>query len=140
MTKENAYAEFERRIDAIEAGYEFMLAYAAQGRHTDRGAAPERNIRNFLRNMDEALEGFGAAALACAAQRNSALPNAGAAFFAAVERDAQTAQSAIRLVLAQDDIGSQIIDNLNASIHLRALLTDVFIIDEALKARAGEQK
>jgi hypothetical protein len=64
------------------------------------------------------------------------MPKKAAAFFAAVERDAQTAQSVIRLVLAQDDIGSQIIDNLNASIHLRALLTDVFILDEALKPRA----
>jgi hypothetical protein len=40
------------------------------------------------------------------------------------------------VVLALDDIGSQIVDNLNASIHLRALLTDVFIIDEALKPRS----
>ena len=137
MKNENAYAEFERRIDAIEAGYEFLLAYAAQGRHTDRGAAPERNVRNFLQNMEVALEGFAAAAVASSAERNAALPKAGAAFFAAVERDALTAQSAIRLVLAQDDIGSQIVDNLNASIHLRALLTDVFIIDEALKPRSG---
>ncbi|HEY7670610.1 MAG TPA: hypothetical protein VIC71_00215 [Gammaproteobacteria bacterium] len=136
MANENAYAEFERRIDALEAGYEFLLAYAAQGRHTDRGAAPERNVRTYLQNMEAALEGFGAAATACAAQRNAAMPKKAAAFFAAVERDAQTAQSVIRLVLAQDDIGSQIIDNLNASIHLRALLTDVFILDEALKPRA----
>ena len=137
MTNENAYAEFERRVDAIEAGYEFLLAYAAQGRHTDRGAAPERNVRNYLQSMEAALEGFGAAVTACATQRDSALRKDCAAFFAAVERDAATAQSAIRLVLAQADIGSQIIDNLNASIHLRALLTDVFIIDEALKPRSG---
>jgi hypothetical protein len=31
-------------------------------------------------------------------------------------------------------IGSQIIDNLNASIHVRALLTDLFLIDEALES------
>jgi hypothetical protein len=36
-------------------------------------------------------------------------------------------------VLAQPAIGSQLIDNLNASIHVRALLTDLFLIDEALK-------
>ena len=41
--------------------------------------------------------------------------------------------SSIRLVLAHPAIGSQLIDNLNASIHLRALLTDLFLIDEALK-------
>ena len=138
MTNENAYAEFERRVDAIEAGYEFLLAYAAQGRHTDRGAAPERNVRNYLQSMEAALEGFGAAVTACASQRDSGLLNKAAAFFAAVERDAVTAQSAIRLVLAQADIDSQIVDNLNASIHLRALLTDVFIVDEALKPRSAE--
>jgi hypothetical protein len=29
------------------------------------------------------------------------------------------------------------IDNLNASIHLRALLTDLFLIDESLKGGPG---
>jgi hypothetical protein len=37
------------------------------------------------------------------------------------------------LVLSQATISSQLIDNLNASIHLRALLTDLFLIDEILK-------
>jgi hypothetical protein len=36
-------------------------------------------------------------------------------------------------VLAQKTIGSQIVDNLNASIHLRTLLTDLFLLDEGLK-------
>ena len=35
---------------------------------------------------------------------------------------------AIELVLAQPAISSQLIDNLNASMHLRALLTDLFLI------------
>ncbi len=39
------------------------------------------------------------------------------------------------MVLAQPGIGSQMIDNLNALIHLRALLTDVFLIDEILNPR-----
>jgi hypothetical protein len=34
-------------------------------------------------------------------------------------------------------IPSLLIDNLNASIHLRALLTDLFLIDQALKAQKG---
>ena len=37
-------------------------------------------------------------------------------------------------MLAQPSISSQLIDNLNASIHLRALLTDLFVVDEILKA------
>jgi hypothetical protein len=45
--------------------------------------------------------------------------------------DAKKAHAAIDLVLNQKDISSEIVDNLNASIHLRALLTDLFLISEA---------
>ena len=51
-----------------------------------------------------------------------------------IDRDARDAQAALQLVLAQPAISSQMVDNLNASIHLRALLTDLFLIDEVLKA------
>src|SRR5690606_6003892 len=36
-------AELARRIDVIESGYEFLLAYAAQGRESDRGAGQGRS-------------------------------------------------------------------------------------------------
>ena len=52
-----------------------------------------------------------------------------------IVRDARDARAAIAVVLAQPAISSQLVDNLNASIHLRALLTDLFLIDEALKNR-----
>ena len=55
------------------------------------------------------------------------------AFIDVIERDAKSSQAAIQLVLAQPAISSQMVDNLNASIHVRALLTDVFLIDELLK-------
>jgi hypothetical protein len=41
-------------------------------------------------------------------------------------------------VLAAPAIGSQLIDNLNASIHLRALLADLFLVTEALEAREAK--
>jgi len=55
------------------------------------------------------------------------------AFIDVIEGDAKHSQAAIQLVLAQPAISSQMVDNLNASIHLRALLTDIFLIDEVLK-------
>jgi alkylation response protein AidB-like acyl-CoA dehydrogenase len=125
--------DLKQRIEAIETGYEFMLAYAAQGRQTDKGAAAGRNVREYLGNMATALEGLGAVVNTCASDLDPALPKTGAAFFTAVESDARIALAAIRLVLAREDISSQLIDNLNASIHLRALLTDLFVVDEALK-------
>ena len=55
------------------------------------------------------------------------------AFAGVIDRDARDASAAIQLVLSLTAIGSQVIDNLNASIHLRALLTDLFLIDEVVK-------
>jgi hypothetical protein len=125
--------DLDQRIEAIETGYEFMLAYAAQGRETDKGAAAGRNVREYLDKMVAALDGLAAVILARARTHDPKLLQSSAAFFAAVEADALIALAAIRLVLAREDISSQIVDNLNASIHLRALLTDLFVVDEALK-------
>jgi hypothetical protein len=129
-------ADIAKRIEAIEEGYEFMLAYAAQGRDTDEGAKSSPGIRDFLGRMEGALEGMGAAAKAYVQARNPESLAPSAAFLDAIDDDASKAQGAVRLVLAQRGISSQLIDNLNASIHLRALLTDLFVIDEALKRHA----
>ena len=125
--------DLKQRIEAIETGYEFMLAYAAQGRETDKGAAAGRNVREYLEKMVAALDNLSAVVNDCAAGLDPGLPQTGAAFFAAIEADARVALAALRLVLARADISSQLIDNLNASIHLRALLTDLFVVDEVLK-------
>jgi hypothetical protein len=125
--------DLKRRIEDIETGYEFMLAYAAQGRDTDKGASAGRNVREYLDKMVLALDGLSGAITACANAVDPTLAKVGAAFFAAVDTDARVALGALRLVLARADISSQLIDNLNASIHLRALLTDLFVVDEALK-------
>ena len=47
-----------------------------------------------------------------------------------VRRDEEASQAAVDLVLGRTAISSQLVDNLNASIHLRALLTDLFLVDE----------
>jgi len=90
-------------------------------------------VREHLNGMVTALNGLGAAATTAAAVVDRDLPKVGEAFFAAVDTDARIALAALRLVLARADISSQLIDNLNASIHLRALLTDLFVVDEALR-------
>lgn len=136
QTRDDPQADLAQRIDAIESGYEFMLAYAAQGRDTDRGAKSSPGVRDFLTKMDSALDGLGAVVQTCLRQRDPGWLDLGGAFVGAVEDDAAKAQGAIRLVLAQPDISSQLIDNLNATIHLRALLTDMFVIDEVLKKKA----
>lgn len=133
--KIDSHADLEARIDAIESGYEFLLAYAAQGRDTDRGAGQGRNVRDFLDAMAVALDGLSTVVRDCAEQQDTDLLVSSAAFFDALDLDAAKAGALVKLVLSRPDISSQLVDNLNASIHLRALLTDLFIIDEALKPK-----
>lgn len=133
-TLEAARAELNARCDAIERCYEFMLAYAAQGLASDKGSGSGSQLRDFLGKCDEALSDLGGFLTRFTEQLQvgSMAPYNG--FMAVIDRDARDAQAAVRLVLAQPDISSQMVDNLNASIHLRALLTDLFLIDEVLKA------
>ena len=120
----------DERIDAIESAYEFMLAYAAQGRMSDKGSGAASELRDYLRRMEDALDGLGnTIAGQLSSEQVSAFTNAAA-------EDAERALALVRLVLAKDAISSQLIDNVNASIHLRALLTDLFVIDESLKSGA----
>jgi hypothetical protein len=117
-------------IDVIEETYEFMLAYAAQGRRgetEDAGAG----IRERLTRAEAAL-GIVAAAKPDAIEAQGA-QTAAAEFLEIVRADAARARAAFRLVLAQPAIGSQAVDNLNATTHVRTLLTDLFLLDETLK-------
>jgi hypothetical protein len=102
-------------IEAIEAGYEFLLAYAAQGRESDAGS----ETRETLTSMRDA-----AAAIV------ELLGGEKGGFSPIVVDDARKSGAAIELVLAQEKISSELVDNLNASIHLRALLTDLFLLSE----------
>jgi hypothetical protein len=126
-------SEFASRCDAIEEAYEFMLAYAAQGLPHEQGSTSGSQIREFLRKCEQALDGLADAASRSTRQVDLEEPAPYDAFVSVLDHDARNARAAVRLVLAQPSIGSQLVDNLNASSHLRAVLTDVFLLDEALK-------
>jgi len=132
---ENLTTELNARIDTIEEAYEYFLAYASQGLPSDTDNDPGRQARQQLQRCDTALSGL-AGVFTRYVEQEKLLPTAPYdAFIAVIERDARDSQAAIQLVLAQRSISSQIVDNLNASIHLRALLTDLFLIDEVLKGQ-----
>lgn len=105
-------------IETIESGYEYLLAYAAQGRESDQGPGGSE-VRATLENMAHA-----------ATRIRDQLEGGTHDFSSVVTEDARKAGAAIALVLEQDGISSELVDNLNASIHLRALLTDLFLLSE----------
>src|SRR6266849_1504358 len=121
------------RCSAIEECYEFMLAYAGQGLSGKENSQSSSQVREFLNRAVEALSGLAEAYSKAVRQENFQPDERYLEFLAVLENDARDSLATIHLVLAQATISSQLIDNLNASIHLRALLTDLFLIDEILK-------
>ena len=122
-------ADLTRRIEIIESSYEYLLAYAAQGRQHEAGT----DARDRLQKMVAALDGLaplirGALHPGVASRQAEVAP-----YLAAVEHDATVARGAIALVLSRPAIPSLLVDNLNASVHLRALLTDLFLVEQYLK-------
>jgi len=128
--------ELKDRCARIEEAYEFMLAYAAQGLPTEPGSGSGSQIRAMLTVCSNSLSGL-ADLFTRIVQADRLEPSeVYDRFIAVLARDASDAQASVQLALAQPSISSQMIDNLNASIHLRALLTDLFLIDEIVRPEA----
>ena len=125
-------ADLSRCIEAIEKSYEFFLAYAAQGTSKEAAAGSDTQVRDSLEQTEAALHELegGLPGLVEAEVLEPAMPYR--EMIEVTVRDARHAGAAVRLVLAQPAIGSELIDNLNASSHVRALLTDLFLLDEVV--------
>lgn len=126
----DARTELREAIDLLEETYEFLLSYAARGLPGDDGDAGE--LREYLETSADAIGAL--AGLYRTAIEEEALepPGRHEALADVVEEDARRTLAVLALVKDQPSISSQLVDNLNASIHLRALLTDLFVVDELL--------
>jgi len=133
-------ADMLERCNTIEECYEFMLAYAAKGLPSDRGSQSGRQVREYLDRAVRAMSGLAESCATALKQEPWEPAERYQAFFAVLERDARDSLAALELVLAQPIISSQLIDNLNASIHLRALLTDLFLLSEIVKTQRTPEK
>ena len=115
-------SEVEDDIEVIESGYEFLLAYAAQGRPPQDETGPGPHPRPTLEDMVKSMGNLA-----------SALKDLDGDFEQVIVADVKRACAVVNFILSQPKIGSEIIDNLNASNHLRTVLTDLFVYSEALK-------
>lgn len=113
----------EKDIEVVESGYEFLLAYAAQGRPPRiESESPAPHVRPTLEEMVTAM-----------ANVAQAFAGSSSDYEQVVAEDIRKASAAISFVLAQPRMSSELIDNLNASIHLRAVLTGFFLYSEVFR-------
>jgi hypothetical protein len=117
----------EDDIEVVESGYEFLLAYAAQGRPPQDESGIGPHARPTLEKMLQAMKNV-----------SQTLTGTQHEFEQVILDDLKKASAAVAFVLAQPKIGSEVIDNLNASIHLRTVLTDFFLYSEAFRPMGSE--
>ena len=109
-----------------------MLAYAAQGIADDRQSPRGTQLRELLSRAVAAASGLPETYGAMVSAMNLEPRQRYQDFLDLLRGDTAKALATLELVLAQPRISSQLIDNCNASLHLRTLLTDVFLLDEIL--------
>ena len=135
---QSAAQALQAHVDVVEETYEFCLSYAARGVNVQMAASNDQLVRERLEKMGATLEELPASFLALAEERGSQSGDRYQALIEVMRRDSAAGLAAVQLVLAQPGITSQMVDNLNGMIHLRALLTDVFLLDEILRPEAEQ--
>ena len=114
-------------IERIEEAYEYMLAYAAQGRSDEGGGPDGAQIRTFLAQFDTAV--------AAIADMLDSLAGAGgeaSGVLKAVQADSAIVRSVLRTMLARERITSEVVDNANGLIAVRSYLTGLFFLDKVV--------
>jgi hypothetical protein len=132
-------SEILEHCNTVEECYEFMLAYAAQGHPSDQGSKSGAQIREFLQRAATAIAALAEGYSKVVKDERLEPAEKYHAFFAVLDRDGRASLAAIDLVLAQPSISSQLVDNLNASVHLRALLTDLFLMSDILSSHLASR-
>ncbi|WP_425153538.1 hypothetical protein [Candidatus Palauibacter sp.] len=124
--------DLKAHIEALEKAYEFFLSYAALGAEGEEASKVGGQLREFLGQGDAALSALADDLHGLLEVEGLEPAGAYRDVIDVTSADAAKARAAVRLVLAQETISSQLIDNLNASTHLRALLTDLFLLDDVV--------
>ncbi len=113
-------------FELVEEAYEFMLAYAAQGRKSEesKGSGPSQ-IRQFLMRFRAAVQDL--------ADLLEDMPDDESTDFRRRWLDdARGIGSVIDMLLALPSINSEMVDNTNGLIVMRAFLTDIFFADHVM--------
>lgn len=124
--------ELKAHIEVLEKAYEFFLSYAALGAEQEEASKVGGQLREYLSRTDAALGALANDLGGLVAAEGLEPAGAYRDMIDVTSADAARAGAAVRVVLSQETISSQLIDNLNASSHLRALLTDLFLLDDVV--------
>ncbi len=125
-------SELKTHIETLEKAYEFFLSYAALGAKQEDASRVGGQLRAFLAGAADALQAVAQGAPLLLDSEDVQPADTYRDMLAVVASDATRAEAAVRIVLVQETISSQLVDSLNASSHMRTILTDLFLLDDVL--------
>jgi hypothetical protein len=114
-------------INQIEESYEFMLAYAAQGRQNESDTEGASQIRGFLQLFQDALT-----IIDIETPRLLPAHSPGADYADHLLSDSKTMSAILDLLLGRENITSDMVDNTNGMISVRSFLSNLFFIDQVI--------
>ena len=117
--------QLRNSIDRIEDAYEFMIAYAAQGRRLETNDDGPSKIRAAISAFLISIQEIEATGL-------TKINEDAKAFEQRFIDDMLVVKNGLQLLEAKTSISSDMVDNTNALLSMRSFLTSIFFIDQVL--------
>ena len=122
-----SHKDIREEIEKVEEAYEYMLAYAAQGRADEGEGAEGVEIRIFIKQFLSSIEVL-AGSLESLSKSSVELKT----YIDSFKGESDIMASVLKIILANDNISSEVIDNANGLISVRSYLTSLFFIDKSI--------
>ena len=122
-----SHKDIREEIEKVEEAYEYMLAYAAQGRADEGEGAEGVQIRIFIKQFLSSIEVL-AGSLESLSKSSVELKT----YIDSFKGESDIMASVLKIILANDNISSEVIDNANGLISVRSYLTSLFFIDKSI--------
>ena len=122
-----SHKDIREEIEKVEEAYEYMLAYAAQGRADEGEGAEGVQIRIFIKQFLSSIEVL-AGSLESLSKSSVELKT----YIDSFNGESDIMASVLKIILANDNISSEVIDNANGLISVRSYLTSLFFIDKSI--------
>ena len=122
-----SHKDIREEIEKVEEAYEYMLAYAAQGRADEGEGAEGVQIRIFIKQFLSSIEVL-AGSLESLSKSSVELKT----YIDSFKGQSDIMASVLKIILANDNISSEVIDNANGLISVRSYLTSLFFIDKSI--------
>ena len=119
--------KIREKIERIEEAYEYMLAYAAQGRADEGAGADGAQIRTFINQFNLSLKELDS----FTSDISKEVPDADD-FIDCFKSESKVMGSVLKVLLAKKNLSSEVIDNTNGLISVRTYLTSLFFIDKSI--------